>query len=113
MNAYTMIPNDVFDELLIELTGSELKIFLVILRQTLGWKNQRTGKRKIWDRINQYQFKQKTGLSKRVISQSIQSLVDKKLIRITNYEGNILDTPLKRRGNPHLFYSLGERLMQK
>lgn len=113
MKGYTMIPNKVFDELLQELTGSELKLLLIILRQTIGWKNQRTGKRKIWDRINQYQFKQKTGLSKRIITTSLQSLIDKELISVSNYEGQNLNTALKRRGIPHLFYSLGKQLMQK
>jgi hypothetical protein len=35
---YTQVPDELFDELLPELTGAELKILLYVVRRTLGWK---------------------------------------------------------------------------
>src|SRR6478609_2310543 len=35
---YTMVPDEVFDELLVELSGSELKVLLYIVRRTFGFK---------------------------------------------------------------------------
>jgi hypothetical protein len=102
----TQVPNFLFDTHLRELTEAELKIYLVTIRQTLGWFDSATGKRKSRDRITHNQFKQKTGLSNRIISKTIQSLSVKKLIQVTNYEGKELDQPKERRGKPYLFYGI-------
>jgi hypothetical protein len=37
---YTMVPDEVFDELLVELTGAELKVLLYIIRRTFGFKRE-------------------------------------------------------------------------
>jgi Bacteriophage replication protein O len=37
---YTMVPDEVFDELLVELTGAELKVLLYIVRRTFGFKRE-------------------------------------------------------------------------
>jgi Bacteriophage replication protein O len=37
---YTMVPDEVFDELLPELTGAELKVLLYIIRRTFGFKRE-------------------------------------------------------------------------
>jgi len=36
--SYTMVPDELFDELLPELTGTELKVLLYIIRRTFGFK---------------------------------------------------------------------------
>ena len=102
----TQVPNFLFDTHLRELTEAELKIFLVTIRQTLGWFDSATGKRKSRDRITHSQFKQKTGLSNRIISKTIQSLSVKKLIQVTNFEGKELHQPKDRKGKPYLFYGI-------
>lgn len=102
----TQVPNFLFDKHLRELTEAELKILLVTIRQTLGWFDSKTGKRKSRDRITHNQFRQKTGLSKRIISKTIQSLSVKKLIQITDFEGKELHQPLERKGKPYLFYGI-------
>ena len=102
----TQVPNFLFDTHLRELTEAELKIFLVTVRQTLGWFDSATGQRKVRDRITHSQFKQKTGLSNRAISKTIQSLSVKKLIQITNFEGKELHQPKDRKGKAYLFYGV-------
>ena len=101
----TQVPNLILDHYLPSLNLGELKILLVIIRQTNGWINHYTGKRKTYDRISKSQFIAKTGLCKRIITLSLNSLSQKSLIHITDQEGNTLK-PDQRKGNPKLFYSL-------
>ena len=104
MKYFTQVPNKVFDVHLPNLTGSELKVLLVIIRQTYGWVDTRTGKRKVRDRISHGQFVMKTALSRRVVSRSINSLVEKRLIQVSDYSGSILGTSNQRKGKL-LYYS--------
>lgn len=101
----TPTPNILFDQHLPNLSESELKVLLVVIRQTYGWMNKKTGKRKVRDRISHSQFIQKTGLSRRIISQAIQSLVRRGLLVISDYEKNILQTPQERKGKLYLYYT--------
>jgi hypothetical protein len=101
----TQVPNIFFDQLLPTLTEAEIKLLLVIIRQTYGWIDPRTGKRKQRDRISRKQFVVKTGLCKRVISTALQSLVTKGIISITCQLGNSIPNSLKRKGIK-LYYSL-------
>lgn len=104
----TQVPNFLFDTLLPNLTESELKVILVVIRQTIGWFDKRTGKRKERDRISVSQFVKKTGLSKRNINNTLQSLVLKQLLNITGFKGNKLHTPHERKGKSYLFFSFRE-----
>src|SRR5262249_22457059 len=38
--SYTMVPDEVFDELLVELSGAELKVLLYIIRRTFGFQRE-------------------------------------------------------------------------
>jgi len=80
---------------------------LVIIRQTYGWIDKHTGKRKGRDRISHSQFKMKTGLCSKIISKAIQSLVLKSLITISDRTGNLLQSTLERKGHPRLYFSFG------
>jgi len=102
----TQIPNHILDKFLPLLTEAELKIILVIIRQTLGWIIKATGKRKHRDRISNSQFQQKTGMSKRIITKSIQTLITKELIEVTDRKGNLLSEPLLRKGKKWLYYAV-------
>lgn len=104
-NNFTTTPNIIFDILLRELSFSELKIILVIIRQTEGWINKKTGNRKERDRISYSQFKEKTGLSRRSISKAINSLSRRSLIVITDKSGNNLDASSQRQGLTSIYYS--------
>jgi phage replication O-like protein O len=102
---FTPTPNILFDQFLKELSNSEIKILLVIIRQTNGWIDKKTGKRKGRDRITYSQFIKKTGLSRRIISEAISSLCKKELIRITDNSGKNLNTPNERKGQLSIYYS--------
>lgn len=102
---FTKTPNLLFDKLLTELNYSELKILLVIIRQTYGWIDKETGRRKEKDRITIGQFQNKARLSRRIISETIKRLVEKRLIVVTDNDGNVLDKPSERKGRFFLYYS--------
>ncbi|MBA4409729.1 MAG: hypothetical protein C0397_09950 [Odoribacter sp.] len=102
---FTRTPNILFDQLLKELNNSELKILLVIIRQTNGWIDKKTKRRKEKDRITYSQFILKTGLSRRIISGAIKSLVEKKLIEIMDSSGNSLNNARERKGQYRIYYS--------
>ena len=103
---HTQVPNILFDTHLPDLTESELKILLVIIRQTNGWIDKFTGKRKTKDRITQSQFIIKTGLSKRIISKTLKMLSDKNFISIYDRKHNLVKNAIDRRGKSILLYSL-------
>lgn len=101
----TQVPNSLFDYYLAHLSASELKIMLVVIRQTYGWLDQYTGKRKVKDRITHGQFITKTSLSRRAISSAVKSLSEKNLIHISCHTGNYVKCARERRGKPVLIYS--------
>ncbi|MBK8483866.1 MAG: replication protein [Saprospiraceae bacterium] len=103
---HTQIPNTLFDQHLPNLTGAEVKILLIIIRQTNGWIDRSTGQRKTRDRITQSQFKIKTGLATRIISKTLKMLSDKDLIAITDQNNNLLKNSLDRKGKAILYYAL-------
>ena len=101
----TQVPNVLLDYHLKTLTENELKLVLVIIRQTSGWVDKHTGRRKSQDRLSQSQFVAKTGLCKRAISLGLQSLVSKGLIAVFDQFGNSLLISLERKGVSKLYYS--------
>ena len=101
-----MIPNEVFDVYLRELKSGELKVLLLVLRQTLGYaKHQGSRKRKIRDWISISQFKEKTGCDAKTISRAIQTLIELELITIADVSGKDLSDPSARRGKRRLFFT--------
>lgn len=100
----TQTPNELFDIHLPQLTFSELKILLYIIRQTYGW-TYKNGKRKKRDRITHKLFHQKTGVSIRSIPSTIQSLITKHLIQVSNYQGDLLHSPDTRKGKVCIYYA--------
>lgn len=103
----TSVPNAVFDLYLKDLNLAELKVLLVIIRQTLGWKDKQTkSERKEYDWISGSQLALKTGASKRAINTAIRILVEKNLIDVLDAFGNLLDSPEKRKGKQKLFFRL-------
>lgn len=93
----TPIPDEVFDELLAELSGAEVKVLLYICRRTFGWK-------KASDNISLNQMlhgitrkdgtklDRGVGLSKPTLLRTIRSLCDKNIIvaeqRVSLERGN-------------------------
>lgn len=105
MKNTTPVPNAVF-ELVPSLCEAELKLYLIILRQTLGWKDARSQKRKVYDWISSSQFQSKTGLSRRAIVTAIGSLSFRNLILIADDHGKVLHTPKDRKGKSRLYYRI-------
>ena len=100
----TRVPNELFDKLLTRLTGAELKVLLVVIRQTLGWIDKRTGKPKEWDWISISFFAKKTGLSNKAIGSAIANLIVKQLILVKDQLGRIAHTTQIRKHAKKLFY---------
>lgn len=101
----TPVPNSVFDIHLKELSAVELKVFLIIIRQTLGWSDKRvkSGRKEI-DWISSSQMLQKTGCSRRSITQAIDGLVRKNLIAVFDEYRSLLAAPCDRQGKSKLYY---------
>jgi phage replication O-like protein O len=93
----TQIPNEVFDDYLPSLKLNELKVLLIILRQTVGYHKDK-------DWISSSQMEKKTGLSRRSISHAIDELVNNNLIVATSDGGEILSTSEKRKGRQRIFF---------
>ncbi|SDW82146.1 hypothetical protein SAMN05444411_102245 [Lutibacter oricola] len=102
----TQTPNSLFDNYLKTLGCAELKVLLVIIRQTIGFIDVNTkNKRKDRDWISQRFFMLRSGLSGRSVSSAISSLVLKGLILVTNENGDCMHSIKKRRGTSRLYYS--------
>ncbi len=104
MRNVTPIPNTLFDKYLAVLKPTETVVLLTIFRQTVGWIDGNGGRKKR-DWITGYQFQLKTNLSDKTISSAIDSLVKKRLIKVTDFNGNVLETPEQRRGKLRIFYA--------
>ncbi len=101
----TPVPNALFDIFLKDLTEAELKLLLVVIRQTLGWADRRSVfGRKERDWISNSQLQLKSGSSRRAISNATDSLINKELIEVFDYAGNLLLSASLRRGKQKLFY---------
>lgn len=107
----TQVPNSVFDILLKTLSEKELKVLLVVIRQTLGWVDS-SGNRKRRDWISQKYFRNKTGLSGKAVSQAIELLVNKNLILATNSKSKILYNTSDRRGQVRIYYECTRMLLK-
>lgn len=108
----TQVPNSLFDTLLPGLSKKELKILLVIIRQTNGWIDT-NGKRKKRDWISQKLFIKKTGLAKKSVSDALDLLTKKNLIRSTDIYYRELDSAKERKGKSRIYFELNFGLVQK
>jgi hypothetical protein len=99
----TMIPNAVFENLH-TLSEKELKVLLIILRQTIGWVTK-DGKRKSRDWISHRYFIIKTGLSRKSITQAISLLIKKGLVRAETTSYQKLEKSNERKGQMRIYYS--------
>jgi hypothetical protein len=99
----TPVPNDFFS-IIPTLSDSELRVLLLTIRQTYGWICTKTKRRKQRDKMTYSFIIKRTGLYRSCLSTTIQSLINKKVLKVTNYSGHVLDTPQKRKGIRFLFY---------
>lgn len=109
----TQTPNILFNGIMKEMSDTELRVVLVVIRATLGWiADSKTGMRKTEDWISHSQLKKKTGRESGAISQAIDSCIRKQWIEARDKNGNVLDTKIKRRGK-NIFYRLGPAILLK
>lgn len=101
----TQIPNSLFDIYLPKLKPSATLILLIILRQTNGWYDPKTKKRKTRDWISISQFHKKTNLSRKTISKAINTLVEQNIIQTTDKYKRTLLTPSERKGKIRIYYT--------
>jgi len=95
----TQTPNIILDEWISRLSGPEFKILMLLVRQTIGWMQDKdTGRRKDRDWMNIKQIMRKTGIkSDRTISKAIAKLSDQlKIIETVTESGFPLESPKKR-----------------
>ena len=102
----TMIPNEVIDVYLRELKPGELKVLLVVLRQTLGYRlhpNSKQRKQRDWIAISQMQMK--TGCDRKTIAKAIAHLQEMRVIEISDQKGKQLETAEARKKAHRLYFS--------
>ena len=108
------VPNTLFDEVMPALKDTELRALLVVVRQTLGWREGRGDgnggarfKRRDW--LSHSQLVRRTGRGSEAVSSAISSLVARGLIVIETASGAPLGTPEQRRRHlGRLFFGLGD-----
>ncbi len=101
----TPVPNRVFDFDLAKLKEVELKVLMVVIRKTHGWVEQKNHRqRRQIQRITINTFELLTGSSRRSISGAIQSLIQKELIVVYDYNGKVLKEADDRKGKYHLYF---------
>ena len=94
---YTQTPNALYDQVFKTLTDGELRVILVLVRQTFGWHKQ-------FDRISLNQMAEKTGFLRTSVCRILNSLIAKGLVEKKKfgppgkercYFGLVVETPPK------------------
>ena len=96
----------ILDDLLPCLKDVELRVVLIVVRQTLGWvEDPETGRRKERDWISRSQIMQKAGRGHASVSSAIETLVRTRIIEARDADGKLLSSGKERSGN-RIFYRL-------
>ncbi len=101
----TQVPNEIFDQWLPYLNQAQLKVLMVVIRQTLGWIDPKTKKRKRKDWISIQFFVKRTGLTRKSVSIAISELIYKELIVALDNRECELRQPKDRRGKKRIYYA--------
>lgn len=99
----TPIPNIFLDEQLKVLSSSAVRVYLKIIRNTLGWRNQE-GNHKQRDWISHSQFEM-AGVSSRSVTKAIEELLQYGLIKVTDDNGQSLSNPQHRKLAKRIYYA--------
>ncbi|HNZ27676.1 MAG TPA: replication protein [Spirochaetota bacterium] len=75
---FTRVPNFFFEECIYQLSESALKVYLTILRKTIGWQKDK-------DFISYSQIQKMSNLSENSILKGIKELIEKKLIETQKF----------------------------
>ena len=90
------------------LRDTELRVLLVVVRQTLGWRNgPDPALRKERDWLTQSQLMRRTGRASGAVARAVDALVRAGLIEVSDRTGAPLGTPAERRRHlGRLYYRL-------
>lgn len=94
------IPNQLFDAVLPNLKDTELRVLLIVLRQTIGFREGSPSggwRYKERDWISHSQMIRKTGRGSEAVSRAIDALVQRGLIVVESAAGRPLVTAAERR----------------
>ena len=96
------VPTQLVDGVMPRLKDTELRVLLVVLRQTWGWKADRTntgseGQTKRRDWLSHRQLCRRTGRGSEAVSGAVASLTASGLIIVEDAGGTPLITPEERR----------------
>lgn len=103
-HSYTPVPNIVLDRYLCILKPVELAVLLVIIRQTVGWVEKGTDRRKRLDWLSGSQLRARTGYSRKAISTAIDSLATQGLVQVFDGSRRELRTAAERKGKTRLYF---------
>ena len=105
----TPVPNDLLDRVMPTLRDTELRVLLIVVRQTVGWQvGLDPAQRKERDWLTQSQLMRRTGRANGAVSRAVDALVQAGLIHVTDRAGAPLKTPAERRRHlGHLYYQMG------
>ena len=104
----TPVPNDLLDRAMPTLRDTELRVLLVVVRQTLGWQvSPGSPQRKDRDWLTQSQLMRRTGRAGGAVSRAVDALVQAGLIGVVDRAGMPVRTPAERRRHlGHLYFQL-------
>ena len=107
---FVPLPCAVIDEVMPTLKDTELRVLLVVIRQTWGWRGT-DGKPKERDWLSHRQLKERTGRASEAVSASIDALVRRGLLCVQNEHGTELSgTRERRNAQGRLYYQPGPLL---
>jgi hypothetical protein len=99
---FVPLPHFFLVKILPTLSDTELRVLLIILSRTVGWKQKDASPARV--RLSRVALSIATGRSNTSVSQAIEGLSSKGLIAIENATGLPLLTPHTRQKSPALYY---------
>ena len=119
----TPVPNILLDDWMPLLSDTELRVLLVVTRQTLGFQaggkthNNTPGgtaSRRARDWLTHARLKQATGRASEAVSKAVDGLVKRGLLEVCTECGSpLLTPPERRRCRGRIFFSLAPSLLTK
>ena len=92
------VPTVLLDRVMPTLRDTELRVLLVVVRQTLGWQvGKDPSLRKERDWLTQSQLMRRTGRASGAIARAIDGLVQQGLLDVLIQDERLLQTPAERR----------------
>lgn len=108
---FVSIPHQVFDQVLPTLKDTELRVLLIVLRQTLGWHGNGPNGSKAADWLSHSQLRERTGRASEAVSSAVDVLVRRGLIEVADATGCAIPTSAQRRAHQGRLYYRPGRLI--